>query len=115
MRFGVSPFSQDQRHSYGYLPGDEEQAAKHTTEHVLVPGQQRHRVHPLQACQGKDHTAMHYRQSFFFFLLLFFPQRETLKSPYSLLLMEKSVCSQCSANLSASLRESEKKKKRTEE
>lgn len=42
--------SQDQRHSDGYLQGDEEQAAKHVTEHVLVPGQQRHRVYPLQAC-----------------------------------------------------------------
>lgn len=34
-----SPFSKDQRHSDGNLPGDEEQAAKHFTEHVLVLGQ----------------------------------------------------------------------------
>lgn len=45
-------FSKDQRNSDGYLPGDEEQAAKHFTKHVLVLGQQRHRVHPFQACPG---------------------------------------------------------------
>lgn len=44
--------SKDQRYSDGYLPGDEEQAAKHFTEHVLVLSQQRHRVHPIQACPG---------------------------------------------------------------
>lgn len=45
-------FSKDQRYCDGYLPGDEEQAAKHFTEHVLVLSQQRHRVHPFQACPG---------------------------------------------------------------
>lgn len=34
-----SLFSKDQRYSDGYLPGDEEQAAKHFTEHVLVLSQ----------------------------------------------------------------------------
>lgn len=48
-----SAFSKDQRNSDGYLPGDEEQAAKHFTKHVLVLGQQRHRVHPFQACPGE--------------------------------------------------------------
>lgn len=51
--FFVSLFSKDQRFSDGYLPGDEEQAAKHFTEHVLVLSKQRHRVHPLQACSGR--------------------------------------------------------------
>lgn len=37
--FFSSLFSKDQRHSDGHLPGDEEQAAKHFTEHVLVLGQ----------------------------------------------------------------------------
>lgn len=48
----VSAFSKDQRNSDGYLPGDEEQAAKHFTKHVLVLSQQRHGVHPFQACPG---------------------------------------------------------------
>lgn len=51
--FFVCLFSKDQRFSDGYLPGDEEQAAKHFTEHVLVLSQQRHRVHPFQACSGR--------------------------------------------------------------
>lgn len=37
--FSFSLFSKDQRYSDGYLPRDEEQAAKHFTEHVLVLGQ----------------------------------------------------------------------------
>lgn len=51
--FFVCLFSKDQRFSDGYLPRDEEQAAKHFTEHVLVLSQQRHRVHPFQACSGR--------------------------------------------------------------
>lgn len=51
--FFFYPYSKDQRHRDGNLPGDEEQAAKHFTEHVLVLGQQRHRVHPFQACPGE--------------------------------------------------------------
>lgn len=47
-----SPFSKDQRSSECNLPGDEEQAAEHAAEHVLVLGQQRHGVHPFQACAG---------------------------------------------------------------
>lgn len=52
MTFCASPFSQDQRHRDVNLPGDEEQAAKYITKHVLVPGQRRHRVYPLQAYSG---------------------------------------------------------------
>lgn len=55
VHFFLPLFSKDQRYSDGYLPGDEEQAAKHFTEHVLVLGQQRHRVHPFQACPGGWH------------------------------------------------------------